>query len=469
MGVLPPGVAGTGPDGGFYELPGWVDKKLQPGTTSQTAHVPTFGKWAWKTITWQNLIFSPNLVWVSIAAFVYYCFPYDIEAAKTFQWDWLLFRAAVNTAAVFLYFGWWHVTLYYARWANRKFNPAAYPSNERLFHNMWYCFLGAIQWTAWEAVMLKAYATGRMPYIADGEWFSTPGNALRCLLWLPGVPAWRDLHFYIAHRFIHYKPLYKYVHSLHHRNTDIEPFSGLSMHPIEHLYYYSCVWPCLYFLQSPFHFMWMGYHLLISPAASHSGWEDHFQSDQYHYLHHKFFECNYGTSANTFDQLFGTYREKMGESKMYKGEAKNYKGDAVLSDKMEYKRHNGFQLYMAISVLMFALVALAMTKDQLAGTGLEFLLPLSEFLCYHWMATASMLAYGPVLLGIVIMRATGDKGPLLWPFHKEPIVGGFGVHMLLGFIAVLLPTYHHILLLLGPESAYCSLWPQYGSCAGSYQ
>lgn len=43
-------------------------------------------------------------------------------------------------------------------------------------------------------------------------------------------------------------------------------------------------------------FRWNGIHLLISPAASHSGWEDHFQSDQYHYLHHRFFECNYGTS-----------------------------------------------------------------------------------------------------------------------------------------------------------------------------
>ena len=50
---------------------------------------------------------------------------------------------------------------------------------------------------------------------------------------------YRDFHFYWAHRFIHIRALYKYVHSLHHRNTDIEPFAGLCMHPIEHLYYYS--------------------------------------------------------------------------------------------------------------------------------------------------------------------------------------------------------------------------------------
>ena len=27
--------------------------------------------------------------------------------------------------------------------------------------------------------------------------------------------------------------------------------------------------------------------IMILPAASHSGWEDHMQSDQYHYLHHR--------------------------------------------------------------------------------------------------------------------------------------------------------------------------------------
>ena len=116
-------------------------------------------------------------------------------------------------------------------------------------------------------------------------------------------------------RFIHISAMYKYIHSLHHRNTDIEPFSGLCMHPIEHLYYFSCLGPSFLVYTTPFAFMyvpkrrcsnyldiqkqlfrWNGIHLLISPAASHSGWEDHFQSDQYHYLHHRFFECNYGTS-----------------------------------------------------------------------------------------------------------------------------------------------------------------------------
>ena len=38
---------------------------------------------------------------------------------------------------------------------------------------------------------------------------------------------------YLLLRFIHIRALYKHIHAVHHRNTDIEPFAGLSMHPIE--------------------------------------------------------------------------------------------------------------------------------------------------------------------------------------------------------------------------------------------
>ena len=82
------------------------------------------------------------------------------------------------------------------------------------------------------------------------------------------VPLYRELHFYFAHRFIHIKAMYKYIHSLHHRNTDIEPFAGLCMHPVEHLYYYSSIGPSLILFTTPFAFLWNGVHLLASIAFS---------------------------------------------------------------------------------------------------------------------------------------------------------------------------------------------------------
>ncbi|WP_353816990.1 hypothetical protein [Mesorhizobium sp.] len=40
---------------------------------------------------------------------------------------------------------------------------------------------------------------------------------------------------------LHWGPLYNYVHSLHHRNVNVGPWSGMSMHPIEHIIYMSSV------------------------------------------------------------------------------------------------------------------------------------------------------------------------------------------------------------------------------------
>jgi hypothetical protein len=84
------------------------------------------------------------------------------------------------------------------------------------------------------------------------------------------------------------------------------------MHPVEHLYYYSCILPSLLFTLSPFAFLWNGVHLLLAPAASHSGFEDHFQADAFHYMHHRYFECNYaGYGAGFLDKMMGTFVESM--------------------------------------------------------------------------------------------------------------------------------------------------------------
>jgi sterol desaturase/sphingolipid hydroxylase (fatty acid hydroxylase superfamily) len=180
---------------------------------------------------------------------------------------------------------------------------------QKLFHNVFWTTSGIFIWALFENLFCHLWATGRLNYVSDSISFTTPVGFLKFVLVLMGIPVWRSIHFYFAHRFLHYGPLYQQVHSLHHRNTDIEPFSGLCMHPVEHLYYYACMAPSLIFYCSPFAFVWNGVHLLLSPAASHSGYEDHFQSDVFHYLHHRYFECNYaGSDAAFMDIFFGTFK-----------------------------------------------------------------------------------------------------------------------------------------------------------------
>ena len=45
--------------------------------------------------------------------------------------------------------------------------------------------------------------------------------------------------FLCRHRLIHWPPLYHAVHKLHHHNVNPGPWSGLAMHPVEHLLYFS--------------------------------------------------------------------------------------------------------------------------------------------------------------------------------------------------------------------------------------
>ena len=496
------GFAGT-EQGSFFRSPPWVKLDQAPGTTSQAVVYGAVGWWK-PLVTGRFLPYSPNLVWLAIAAAVYVLFPYDFEAARA-GWahdGWVLRRAAVNAGVVFGYFGFWHVTLYWLGWGERPFVPNRAWKWGKVIHNVWYTALGALQWTAWECVFVRCYATGRLPHVPDAALLGgAPGHSaasawLNLLAVCFLVPLYREVHFYLAHRLIHVKVLYKYVHSLHHRNTDIEPFAGLCMHPIEHLYYYSCVGPALYCHASPFLMTWLGIHLIISPAASHSGYEDNMQSDQFHYLHHRFFECNYGTGGMPLDKLFGTFRDRLpapkhtpehtpkhaaqGKEEQQQqqqeggggGGSTTYRGAADVVDAkkaiaMDARAtlagapDGGFALYMAASLALFGALAAAAAGRAGADRWALPALGLSNA-----QLLGAVAGFGPVALGAAMLlqstpRATADlRRTLTYPFHKEPLLGAFGANLLLGLAVTAVPVYHTVAMLLAPpgQSAYCQLW-----------
>lgn len=299
------------------EPPAYVDKSNPPGMTDVPR--PTILSWA-RTSPFV-LITSPNFVWVWISLLVYRFAPYDlgpnsVASLAPIHPAFLSERLPLWFSLTFGYFAFWHVSLYGFQLAQRPFIEAkkrVYNWN-KVVHNAFWTTSGIVLWALFENVFCYLWATDRLPYIDDFTSFHTANGIFRFLITLMGIPVWRSVHFYFAHRLLHYGPLYKQVHSLHHRNTDIEPFSGLCMHPVEHLYYFACVAPSLVFYCSPYAFVWNGVHLLLSPAASHSGYEDHFQSDLFHYLHHRYFECNYaGSDAACLDILFGTYKGSFAE------------------------------------------------------------------------------------------------------------------------------------------------------------
>jgi sterol desaturase/sphingolipid hydroxylase (fatty acid hydroxylase superfamily) len=136
------------------------------------------------------------------------------------------------------------------------------------------------------------------------------------------VVYFRYFHSYFIHRLIHWKPLYKVAHSLHHRNLNVGPWSGISMHPIEPLLYFSCVFFNWIVPSSPFHAIFNLMHAGISPAVGHLGFHRMVVSDDtsvasdnyFHYLHHRLFTVNFGVEAFPLDWWFMTQHDGSPES-----------------------------------------------------------------------------------------------------------------------------------------------------------
>ena len=82
-----------------------------------------------------------------------------------------------------------------------------------------------------------------------------------------------SVHFYANHRLLHVDPLYKWAHALHHRNVNTGPWSGISMHPLEHVLYLSLPFVFLVIPGSPFIATFSIVYLLLSPSPSHSGFD----------------------------------------------------------------------------------------------------------------------------------------------------------------------------------------------------
>ena len=419
----------------FGEPPLYVDKSQAAGMTDLPR--PTLVSWICKSPF--VLITTPNFIWAIISLALYKTAPYNLGPDSTaalapISSSFFLERFPLWFGITFGYFSFWHVTLYGFNMAQRPFIANRVYNLDKVVHNMFWTTSGIAIWTVFENVFAYLWATGRLPYISDSVSISTPWGIAAFICALMGIPLWRSIHFYFAHRLLHYTPLYKQVHSLHHRNTDIEPFSGLCMHPVEHLYYFACVLPSLVFYCSPYALVWNGVHLLLSPAASHSGYEDHFQSDVFHYLHHRYFECNYaGSDAAFMDITFGTFKASFKDYPLDKDGPK-LRDDAKSTLRLMPTQE--FITYLSGS----ALCVIAWTYAALNA------IPVSS---HSALALSSAVGFGPVLLASVITRIYSSNN------RPHPVKMSFlanSLHLFFGTLFCSIPITYGCWLTLVPKN-----------------
>jgi sterol desaturase/sphingolipid hydroxylase (fatty acid hydroxylase superfamily) len=135
------------------------------------------------------------------------------------------------------------------------------------------------------------------------------------------MPIIHETHFFFLHRAIHWGPLYKYVHSVHHNSVNPSPFSSLSMHPVELLGYLGMALWHLVIPSNPILALYQLHRAGFGAIPGHIGF-DKIEVGQdngvpthayIHYLHHKYFEVNYGDGLVPFDKWFGTFHDGSAE------------------------------------------------------------------------------------------------------------------------------------------------------------
>ena len=290
------------------EMPGHLRWPLQPAALL---------KWLFG---FPGYLWPFHAIWFGFACLSWFLLTPPLETMARFAPGWMAVIFLRNLALLLVWFGFWHVRLHLqrAQGLRYKYNDRWMSTDNRKFlfrsqtrDNMfWSVVSGCGLWSAYEVATLWAYANGLLP------WLALRSNPVFFVLLFLAIPVIRDLHFYAVHRLLHWKPLYRAAHYVHHKNVNVGPWSGLAMHPIEHLLYFSGVLLHWVLPSHPLHALFHLQHAAFSPAAGHSGFEaTEFGHESaalthgsyFHYLHHRYFECNYaGDNAMVLDRFFGS-------------------------------------------------------------------------------------------------------------------------------------------------------------------
>lgn len=268
----------------------------------------------WVTIT-------RNVLFLGMALLAYRYLVPEISTMQTLTLDWVGPLFLRNYLFMLITAGGLHLYLFTFRLQKKqlKYDPREEMEKSRKFsfrnqvwdNVFWTIISGTTIWSVYEALYFWGLANDVIPSITFTD------HPVVFFAWLLILPVFTSSHFYFIHRLLHWPPLYRSVHRLHHRNIHIGPWSGMSMHPVEHVFYISSVLIHFLIASHPVIVLVHLYSRCLGPAFSHAGFEKLVvgekrvfdAADFHHQLHHRHFECNYGTVDAPWDKWLGSFHD----------------------------------------------------------------------------------------------------------------------------------------------------------------
>ena len=224
-----------------------------------------------------SLLFPWGLFFIALAVAAWVFLTPDLERMASLEPGWVALIWLRNAALLTLVAGGLHWWLYMKRGQGRayKYNPRwlATANSKFLWGNQvkdnmfWSLVSGCTIWTLYESVTLWLYASGQLTVIG---WSEAPVY-LGFMVLL--VFFWSTFHFYLNHHLLHWAPLFRLAHELHHRNANTGPWTGISMHPLEHVIYFSVFALWWVVPVHPVIVILTGLYQGIGPSVSHSGFD----------------------------------------------------------------------------------------------------------------------------------------------------------------------------------------------------
>ncbi len=289
--------------------------------------VSPFFTWPWRPLEmlhwlWNSwFLITEKLIILGIACVSLWWFQPPLEVTKTLAWGWIAQMYLRNLVLMSVVAGglhWWFYTFskqgdalqYDSRPLVAKSRKFTFGGQVR--DNMfWTLGSGVFFWTLYEVILFWALANGYVPMLT---WAANPVWFVALFLLMP---LWESFYFYWIHRMIHHPLLYQRIHALHHRNINVGPWSGLSMHPGEHAIYLASVFIHLLVGAHPLHILYHLQYFTLTAVTTHTGFEGLLMRDKnrlhlgtfHHQLHHRYVECNYGGLEMPWDKWFGSFHD----------------------------------------------------------------------------------------------------------------------------------------------------------------